>query len=161
MVFEKVLKLSFNSRVFQEVDKVVNVKAQCERMRGRTAGGVLWVTDKSGVKAGVFQGGGETNRNKNSINFVVPMLRTSTETIKCVEEEPIFLGIGLRVPGRRTNNSSFFWRENSVTEGIFTVSLTKGASFFYCKTDKETKRVAKKNWGKTIAFAPNSFFLIS
>jgi hypothetical protein len=83
---EQAAEQRFNSGIFGEVDEVVNVKAQRERMFRRTAGGVLWVTDKSGVKAGVFQGRGETDRNKNSINFVVPMSRTSTETIKCFEE---------------------------------------------------------------------------
>jgi hypothetical protein len=83
---EQAAEQGFNSGIFGEVDEVVNVKAQRERMFRRTAGGVLWVTEKSGVKAGVFQGRGETDRNKNSINFVVPMSRTSTETIKCFEE---------------------------------------------------------------------------
>jgi hypothetical protein len=80
---EQAAEQGFNSGIFGKVDEVVNVKAQRERMFRRTAGGVLWVTDKSGVKAGVFQRRGETDRNKNSIDLVVPMSRTSTETIKC------------------------------------------------------------------------------
>ena len=48
-----------------------------------------------------------------------------------------------------------------MTEGILTVALTKRTVFFYCEADEETKRVATKDWGKMIAFAPNSVFVIS
>jgi hypothetical protein len=48
-----------------------------------------------------------------------------------------------------------------VTEGILTVALTERTAFFHREADQETKRVATKDWGKTIAFAPNSVFVIS
>ena len=48
-----------------------------------------------------------------------------------------------------------------MTEGILTVALTKRTAFFHHKADQESKRVATKDWGKTIAFAPNSVFVIS
>jgi hypothetical protein len=48
-----------------------------------------------------------------------------------------------------------------VTEGVLTVALTERTAFFHCEADQETKRVATKDWGKTIAFAPNSILVIS
>ena len=48
-----------------------------------------------------------------------------------------------------------------MTEGILTVALTKRTVFVYRKADEETKRVTTKDWGKTIASAPNSVFAIS
>ncbi len=63
------------------------------------------------------------------------MSRTAAETIKCFEEEPIFLGNGFRIPRRGANDSNFFWRENAVTEGILTVALTKRNAFLYREAD--------------------------
>ncbi len=79
-------KQGLDGRIFREVDEVVNVKSQRERMFRRTVGGVLWISDETGVKARVFQRRGETNRKKNSIDFVLPVPRTATEAIKCFKE---------------------------------------------------------------------------
>jgi len=45
MVFEKFLKLSFNSWVFREVDKVVDVEANSEMVMGRGSIGVGRIND--------------------------------------------------------------------------------------------------------------------
>jgi hypothetical protein len=47
-----------------------------------------------------------------------------------------------------------------MTEGILTITLLTGAMFLHRKADKEAKRVAMKNRGKAIAFAPNPVFMI-
>jgi len=127
----------------------------------RTVGWVLWISDETGVKARVFQRRGETDRKKHSIDFVIPVPRTATEAIKCFKEEPVFLGISFRVPRRRTNDSSLLRRENPMTKGILTITLSKRTTFFYREADQETKRVATKDGGKAIAPAPNSVFVIS
>jgi hypothetical protein len=130
-------------------------------MLRRTVGWVLWISDETGVKARVFQRRGETDREKNSIDFVEPVPRTATEAIKCFKEEPVFLRISFRVPRRRTNDSSLVRRENPMTKCILTITLSKRTTFFYREADQETKRVATKDGGKSIALAPNSVFMIS
>jgi hypothetical protein len=130
-------------------------------MLRRTVGWVLWISDETGVKARVFQRRGETDREKNSIDFVEPVPRTATEAIKCFKEEPVFLRISFRVPRRRTNDSSLVRRENPMTKCILTIPLSKRTTFFYREADQETKRVATKDGGKSIALAPNSVFMIS
>jgi hypothetical protein len=47
-----------------------------------------------------------------------------------------------------------------MTESILTITLSKGTMFLHRKADKEAKRVATKNRGKAIAFAPNPVFMI-
>ena len=47
-----------------------------------------------------------------------------------------------------------------MTEGIRTITLSKGTTFLHREADKETKRDATKNRGKAIAFAPNPVFMI-
>jgi len=155
-----VAKQGFDSGIFREVNEVIHVKPQRERMFGRTVGWVLWISDETGVKARVFQRRGKTNGKRNSIDFVIPVPRTVTEAIKCFKEEPVFLGIGFRVPRRRTNDSSLLRRENPMTKGILTIALLKRTMFFYREADQETKRVATKDGGKAIALAPNSVFVI-
>ncbi len=44
---------------------------------------------------------------------------------------------------------------------VFTVALTKGTTFLHHKADKKPERVAAENWGISIAFAPESVFVIS
>jgi len=48
-----------------------------------------------------------------------------------------------------------------MTEGILTITLSKKMTFLHREADKEMKRVATKNRGKAIAFAPNPVFMIS
>jgi hypothetical protein len=47
-----------------------------------------------------------------------------------------------------------------MTEGILTIALSKRTTFLHRKADKETKRVATKNQGKAITFAPNPVLMI-
>jgi hypothetical protein len=161
LLTQKVAKQGFDGGILREVDEVVNIKSQRERMFRTTVGWVLWISDKTGVKARVFQRRGETDRKKNSVYFVVPVPRTATEAIKCFKEEPVFLGISFRVPRRRTNDSSLVRRENPMTKGILTVALSKRTTFFDREADQETKRVTTKDGCKAIALAPSSFFMIS
>jgi hypothetical protein len=81
----------------------------------------------------------ETNKAKNGIDFIIPMLRASPQAIKHPQKEPILLGISVRVTRRGMDNRDLIRRKNTLAKGMFEVILTKQASFLNDHNDKETR----------------------
>jgi hypothetical protein len=51
-------------------------------------------------------------------------------------------------------------RENTLTESVLTIALTKCPTFLNGKTGEEMEGVLMDNRGKTIAFGPDAVFMI-
>jgi hypothetical protein len=74
--------MAFNLRVFQEVDKVVDVDAKGEGGGGWLNRGVGWVYDDSGEIARVRRIFLEAKTLEYALYFCVPMARTAGEAVK-------------------------------------------------------------------------------
>jgi hypothetical protein len=72
---------SFNRRILGEVDKVVDIETKGER-RGRFLGcRVRGILNKAGVETGIFKRRSETDRDKDRIDFFIPMTGAPTKAI--------------------------------------------------------------------------------
>jgi hypothetical protein len=89
------------------------------------------------------------------------MMRTASKTIESPKEEPIFVWICFRIPRRRPINGDLIRRENALTKCIFAISLLQRATFFNGEVDQKPKGVTAKHQRVSIAFAPNSVFVIT
>jgi hypothetical protein len=130
---------SFNRCIFGKVDKIVHVEAKRERVVQLGSSRVQRILDETQVKARIFEGRSEANRNKNGIDFVVPVLQTASKTIKSFEQEPIFMRVSFGITGRRENDGGFLGWEDAVTERILTITLTKRTMLFDRKAHEKTQ----------------------
>jgi hypothetical protein len=117
--------------------------------------------NKTQAKARVFKRWSKSKGSENCINFVIPVVRTASKAIESALKEPKFLWIGLWIARGWAYDSDFINGKNTLTEGIFAISLTKRTTLFNSKTNKKAKGVLAKYRGKAIAFTPYSVFMIS
>ena len=72
---EKSTEKSFHLRIFQKVDKIINIYPKGERISRLCGQKVGRIDNETQVKAGVFEWRSLTNRTKDCIYLVVPMAR--------------------------------------------------------------------------------------
>jgi hypothetical protein len=158
---QKMTEKLFDSRVFGEIDEIVNVETKGEWTRRFGTRWGLWILDKPSVETRIFKGRGWANGAKDCIDFVIPMMRTESKTVESPKEEPIFIWIGAGIPRGRANNGDLIRRENSLTECVFAIPLSQRVTFFNGETDKKPKGVTAKYRCVSITFAPNPVFVIT
>jgi hypothetical protein len=116
----------------------------------KDTGGIGWVPNKSRVEAWILEGRGDSKGMKDSIDL---------QTIKGPLQEPVLVGFNVGSLLWRGDNSDFILRENTLTESVCAVTLTKGATLLISKADKEAEAVLAKDGSKSIALAPNSILV--
>ncbi len=88
---KKATKQFLNSGIFGDVDEVINVEAQGEWFVKNIVVRVVGITYKACEETRIFEGGGETNRNENFIDLVIPVMWATPKTIQGPEKKPIFI----------------------------------------------------------------------
>jgi hypothetical protein len=71
---KKTAEERLHSGILREVYKVIDVKTKGERARWLHSWWVRWILNKTRIEARVFKWWSETNRDKNHIDFIIPVL---------------------------------------------------------------------------------------
>jgi hypothetical protein len=105
--------------------------------------------------------GDETNRTKDSINFLVSVTGAPMKAIKGLKKKPIFIFASIWIPGRGSDDSGLLRRKNALAEIVFAISLLKTAMVLGQQTNQEAETIKPKNRCKAIAFGPVTSFTIN
>jgi hypothetical protein len=119
------------------------------------------VDNEARIETRIFEGRSETNGAKYGIDFIIPMSRALPQAIKHPLKEPILLGISVRVTQRGTDNCDLIRRTNTLTKGIFAVTLTKLASFLNGHTNEKMEELTSKERCKLFGFGPKAVFVVT
>jgi hypothetical protein len=158
---KKMTEKGLHHRIFQKVDEIVNIETKWDGRLQFCARRIWRVDNKARIETRIFEGRSETNGAKCGIDFIIPMSRASQQAINCQQKEPILLGISIRVIQRGTDNRDLVGRKNTLTKGIFAVTLTKWASFLDGQTYEETEGLIFKDRHKLFGFGPKAVFVIT
>jgi hypothetical protein len=112
---QKSTEQCFHRQVLQEVNKIVDVKAESEWGGQRDAGGIRWVPNKSQVEAWILKGRVQLKGTKDSVYFVVPVSWAAMQIIEGPLQEPVLVGFDGGSPLWRADNSDFILGENTLT----------------------------------------------
>jgi hypothetical protein len=104
---------------------------------------------------------GMTNGKENIVDFLVPMSRAVAKAIKGLEKKPIFNWLSLGITRGRSNNGNLFWGQNDLAKCMFAIASAEGAMLLNHHRNQKPKRVATKNRGKAVVFAPNTVFVVA
>jgi hypothetical protein len=115
---------------------------------------------ESCIETRVLELWGEHNQSKNCVNFVIPMPRAVPKSIERPFKEPIFIRGGFGLAARGANNSSLVGRKDAMTECVFTITITIGATRCNCHGCEETERILTEERGKFVAFLSNMVFMV-
>ncbi len=148
---EKPAKQSFNSRFFQEVDKVIDVKTKNEKRCWHCTWLFIWIPNETWVKTGVLEGETETDGLKIAL-ILSYQYSGLCWRVWSTKKKPVFPRIRLRVTRWRADKGYLLRWKKILAKGILTVTLTKWAMLFNCKTDKKLKWVTTKVRSKLITF---------
>ena len=83
------------------------------------------------------------------------------EDVQCFLQEPIFIGLDVRITTGWTNDGSFIWRKMTLTEGIVTISLLENTTAFNSETGEESKGLRLENGGKALRLSPIAIFMVA
>jgi hypothetical protein len=157
---EEMAEKSFHLRALREVSKIVNVEPQRERGQRRGCCGIGRINNTTGEKAWVLQRRAKTNWLEDFVDFVIPKMRATTETIECVLKEPVFIVVSVKIPSWGADDCNFLRRQNTLTEGILAIALTKRAPFLDGKADQEAEWIAREDRSKLVQLRPDLAFMI-
>ena len=82
---------------------------------------------------------GKDQSVEDFVDFVVPMMQATTNTIECLLKEPVFIGVRIRIPSRGADDSNFPRRQNTLTEGILAITLMKRVPFLDGQADQKAE----------------------
>jgi hypothetical protein len=110
------------------------------------------VTDKTGIEAQIFERGCEAIGVEDCADLIIPVSGAPLEAKEGALKKPILIRSGFQIAARGSNNGNLIWRENSLTEGVFAVALTKRTKTCNSHTSKEAERILSKDWSKLLLF---------
>ncbi len=84
--FKEAFKFDFNCRVFQEVNKIIDVNTKCERRRGRGLQRVQWINFVTAEQAWVISILLQANLVQDFAYLVIPVFGAAPETVKSAFE---------------------------------------------------------------------------
>ncbi len=160
---EEFFKATFHRGVLGEVDKIVDVKANGKGGCGYVRGGVGRIDDVACKHARVGRVLSEADALEDSLDFVVPMARTASETVESFLEEPVFVLCRVWVANRWFDDGDFVIGEDALAlaECVLAVALFKGASAFDRHADKQSHRVWAKDGDIFLQLGPDAIFVVA
>ena len=152
---------SFNGGIFGEIYEVVNVETTGERWSRFLRGRVRRILNETRIEAWIFEGGGESDGDKDSVDFIIPVTGATTKAIKRLPQKPIFLRISVGIARRRTNDRSLFRWKNALAECVFAVALSQRPPLLNREASQKAKGILTKNRSEAVTFTPNAVFMIA
>jgi hypothetical protein len=103
----------------------------------------------------------KTNRDKEDVDFIVPVMGTCPKAVEGAEKKPVFVRAGVRISGRRANNHDLVLGKKALTEWVFAIALMQWMIGSHSKTDNEMERITTKDGSIPINLAPDTVFVIA
>jgi hypothetical protein len=132
---EELFKLSFDFRVFREINKVINIETHGKGGSRDVCSGIVGVADAACEHASIQGVGFEADALENCRDLVVPVTGTSADTVKHFLEEPIFVLGVIQIANWRLYDSDLVIGEDTLTKSVLAVALLEGALPFDSETD--------------------------
>ena len=139
--------MTSNFRVFQEIDKVIDINSKGERGGRNVSGRVIGINDAVREQAWVRRVVLGAKAIEDRHDLVVPVVWAPAKTIKCLLEKPIFVFVSVGVTDGWFHDCDFAVGENALTKGVLEVFLLEGAAMFNREADNELHCIGAKDRG--------------
>jgi hypothetical protein len=85
----------------------------------------------------------------------------AAEAVQRAFKKPIFVFLGIGVANGWLDDCYLIRRKNALAEGVFSVTLSEGASALDGHADQEMQHVRPKEGGVLLRFCPNAVFVVT